>query len=67
MKISIINGENEKFALQGKMYKNNCKNNKKARKNTSSPPTLNGAVCLLSKRKVGNAVVSNRINHYGVG
>lgn len=41
MKISIINGENEKFALQGKMYKNNnknnYKNNKKARKNTSSP------------------------------
>lgn len=41
MKISIINGENEKFALQGKVYKNdkknNCKNNKKARKNTFSP------------------------------
>lgn len=27
MKNSIINGENEKFALQGKMYKNNKKNN----------------------------------------
>lgn len=70
MRVSIINGETDKFALQGKMYKNNKKKTVKITRKQGKilpPHTLNGAVTSLFKHKVGNAVISNRINHYGVG